>query len=104
MSCRSAPFSRGREAKLCRSMFGWTWLAENGLDDPLENVPNPAPWLTGSGSILVPTQADGRRRWLRLLMAVASDSRGLRRVAYFRGAPGVAYESVALPLSYPGVW
>jgi len=29
-------------------------LAENGLDDPLENVPNPTPWLTGSGSILVP--------------------------------------------------
>jgi len=32
-------------------------------------------------------------------MAVASDSQGLRRVAYCRGAPGVAYESVAPPLA-----
>jgi hypothetical protein len=35
-------------------------------------------------------------------MAVASGFRGLRRVAFCRGAPGVDYESVALPLSYPG--
>jgi len=31
------------------------------------------------------------------------DSRGLRRVASGRGALGDAYESVALPLSYPDV-
>jgi hypothetical protein len=34
-------------------------------------------------------------------MAVSSGFRGLRRVAFCRGAPGVAYESVALPSSYP---
>ena len=55
------------------------------------------------GSILVPRQADRRRRGLRLLMAVASGFQGLRRVAYCRRASEVAYESVALPLSYPGV-
>jgi len=55
------------------------------------------------GSILVPTQADRGRHSLTRVMAVASDSLGLRRVAYGRWAPGIAYESVALPLSYPRV-
>src|SRR6266446_239285 len=36
-------------------------------------------------------------------MAVASGFRGLRRVAYCRVALWGAYESVALPLSYPDV-
>ena len=36
-------------------------------------------------------------------MALVSGFRDLRRVACGEGAPGVAYESVALPLSYPGV-
>ena len=58
-------------------------------------------WLPGS--IPVPTQADGGQRRLTRIMAVASDSRELRRVACCRRVPWVAYESVALPLSYPGL-
>ena len=54
------------------------------------------------GSIPVPTQADEGQRRLTRVMVVASDFRELRPVAYCRGTPGVAYESVALPLSYPG--
>jgi len=54
------------------------------------------------GSISVPTQADGGHHRPTRVTAVGSNSRRLRRVAYCRRAPGVAYESVALPLSYPG--
>ena len=50
-----------------------------------------------------PTQADEGPRKLMRVTAVAFDSRGLRRVAYCRWALEVAYESVALPLSYPSV-
>jgi len=61
------------------------------------------PYVGSPGSIPVPTQADGGQRRLTRVTAVASDFRGLRRVAYCRGAPGVGYESVALPLICAGV-
>src|SRR5690348_11846886 len=37
-------------------------------------------------------------------MQAELDSRDLRRAAAGPGAPGAPYESVALPLSYPGLW
>ena len=53
-------------------------------------------WLPGS--IPVPTQANGGQRKLVRVMTVASPYRGLRRLAYCRQAPGVAYESVVARL------
>ena len=54
------------------------------------------------GSRTVPTHPDGPRRKVWRLIAVAQFRAGMRWTAVGRVGPGADYESVALPLSYPG--
>jgi hypothetical protein len=55
------------------------------------------------GSRVVPTQHDSSRRTARRIIAAARFRRDLRAVASNCVGSGADYESVALPLSYPGV-
>ena len=54
------------------------------------------------GSRTVPTHPDGPRRKVWRLIAVAQFRAGMRWTAVGCVGPGADYESVALPLSYPG--
>jgi hypothetical protein len=80
MSCRSGPFSRRREAKLCRSMFGWACWPRMGSTTRLRMCQIPRP----GSRVLVPSWFHaGRRKTTRAEAAhgVASGFRSLRHVA-----------------------